>query len=170
MESKIPSKIRSLLIQKLKEYRWMGQELIDIEEKFDSAPADYNSNIKSKYKISRRTENLAIKLAEDEKYQEIKAWKNCIDDLRIDYLNNHLYQKKNKVGRPKLYDNPELKLKYLNKRYVEFTNKKINNEIVFAQLQLEGFDYSIIVFKRMVDSLLYDLYKEAKLRNLIKFE
>ena len=42
--------------------------------------------------------------------------------------------------------------------------------MVFAQLQLEGFNYSIIVFKRMVDSLLYDLYKEAKLRNLIKFE
>ena len=170
MESKIPSEIRKILIQKLKDYKWMGQELIDIEEELDSSPPDYNSNIKSKNKISRKTENLAIKLAEDEKYQEIKAWKNCIDDLRIDYLNNHLYQKKNKVGRPKLYDNPELKLKYLNKRYVEFTNKKINNEIVFAQLQLEGFNYSIIVFKRMVDSLLYDLYKEAKLRNLIKFE
>ena len=166
---KIPSEIRKLLIKKLKDYKLMGQELIDIEERLDSSPSDYNSSIKSKNKISRRTENLAIKLAEDEKYQNIKAWKNCIDDLRIDYFNNHLYSKKLKAGRPKLYDNPELKLKYLNKRYVEGT-KKINNEMVFAQLQLEGFNYSIIVFKRMVDSLLYDLYKEAKLRNLIKFE
>lgn len=167
-KEKIPRNVRKLLIQKLKEYRWMGQELINIEEKYDSTISDYNSNIRSKNKITRRTENLAIKLAEDERYQNIKAWINCIDDLRIDYLNNHLYQKKNKVGRPKLYDNPELKLKYLNKRYVEYTDKKINNEIVFAQLQLEGFNYSIIVFKRMIDSLLYDLYKEAKLRNLIK--
>lgn len=170
MESKIPSEVRKLLIQKLKEYRFMNDELILIEEQLDSTPTDKNYYIKSKNKISRKTESLAIRLAENKKYQEIKTWKHCIDDLRIDYLNNHLYSKKNKVGRPKLYDNPELKLKYLDKRYVECTGKKINNEIVFAQLQLEGFDYSIIVFKRMVDSFLYDLYKEAKLRNLIKFE
>ena len=167
---KIPSEIRKILINKLKNYRWMGQELIDIEEELDSAPSDDNGNIKSKNKISRKTENMAIKLTEDKRYQEIKAWKNCIEDLRIDYLNGQIYQKKNKVGRPRLYDNPELKLKYLNKRYVECGSKKINNEMVFAQLQLEGFDYSIIVFKKMIDSLLYDLYKEANLRNLINFE
>lgn len=68
MESKIPSEVRKILIQKLKEYRFMNDELILIEEQLDSTPADENYYIKSKNKISRKTESLAIRLVENKKY------------------------------------------------------------------------------------------------------
>lgn len=158
MKRNIPSKIRSLLIQKLKEYRFMQDELIEIEEKFDSAPADYNSNIKSKYKISRRTENLAIKLAEDEKYQEIKAWKNCIDNLFIKY------------------DKNSLKWKFIQRRYILYDTvvykwdktRKLKDIDIYKDFELEGINKSIRTFKNLKESVLYDLYKEANKNSLIK--
>ena len=158
MESKIPSEVRKLLIQKLKEYRYMQDELIEIEEKFDSAPADYNSNIKSKYKISRRTENLAIKLAEDEKYQEIKAWKNCIDNLFIKY------------------DKNSLKWKFIQRRYILYDTvvykwdktRKLKDIDIYKDFELEGINKSIRTFKNLKESVLYDLYKEANKNSLIK--
>lgn len=158
MESKIPSEVRKLLIQKLKEYRYMQDELIEIEEKFDSAPADYNSNIKSKYKISRRTENLAIKLAEDEKYQEIKAWKNCIDNLFIKY------------------DKNSLKWKFIQRRYILYDTvvykwdktRKLKDIDIYKDFELEGINKSIRTFKNLKESVLYDLYKEANRNSLIK--
>lgn len=166
---KIPSKARKILIEKLKEYRFMDKELIEIEEKLDENSFDVNSGIKSKNKINRKVESLAIKLAENKKYQNIKAWKKLIDDIRIDYINNQFLIKSNKIGRPRLYDSSELKLKYMQKRYVECRSKKVNNEEVLTQLQLEGYDCSIRLFKKMINSFLNDLYKEAKLRNLINF-
>lgn len=159
MERKIPSEVRKLLIQKLEEYRFMQDELIEIEEKFDSAPADYNSNIKSKYKISRRTENLAIKLAEDERYQDIKAWKNCINNLFIKY------------------DKNSLKWKFIQRRYILYDTaiykwdktRKLKDNDIYRDFELEGINKSNITFKRMKESIIIDLYKEAIKNNLIKF-
>ena len=158
MESKIPSEIRKLLIKKLKDYKLMGQELIDIEEKLDSSPSDYNSSIKSKNKISRRTENLAIKLAEDEKYQEIKAWKNCIDNLFIKY------------------DKNSLKWKFIQRRYILYDTvvykwdktRKLKDIDIYKDFELEGINKSIRTFKNLKESVLYDLYKEANKNSLIK--
>ena len=167
---KIPSKVRKFLIKKLKEYKFMGKELIDIEERLDKNSFDANSGIKSKNKISRKVESLAIKLADNEEYQSIKSWKRLIDEVRIDYINNQALMRIDKKGRPKLYNESELKLKYLNKRYIECgQGVKINNEIVFAQLQLEGYNLSLRTFKYIINSLLYDIYKEANLRNLRNF-
>ena len=42
----VPSDIRKILIKRLKEYRFMQDELIDIEEELDSTPSDDNGNIK----------------------------------------------------------------------------------------------------------------------------
>ena len=156
---KIPSEIRKLLIQKLKDYKLMGQELIDIEEKLDSSPSDYNSSIKSKNKISRRTENLAIKLAEDEEYQEIKAWKNCLDNLFIKY------------------DKNSLKWKFIQRRYILYDTaiykwdktRKLKDNDIYRDFELEGINKSNITFKRMKESIIIDLYKEAIKNNLIKF-
>lgn len=156
-EQKIPSKVRSLLIGKLKDYRWMGQELINIEEELDSAPSDYNGNIKSKNKISRKTENMAIQLAENERYQEVKAWKKCLDDLFI------------------RYDKNSLKWKFIQRRYllcdtVRYKWNKSRNlkDIdVYKDLQLEGIDRDIRTFLRLKDSIINDLYKEAIKNNLI---
>lgn len=159
MKRNIPSKIRSLLIKKLIEYRFMQDELIEIEEKFDSAPADYNSNIKSKYKISRRTENLAIKLAEDEKYQEIKAWKNCIDNLFIKYEKN------------------SLKWKFIQRRYILCDtvhykwnkSRNLKDIDIYKDFQLEGIDKCNKSFRNLKNSVIFDLYKEANKNNLINF-
>lgn len=158
-KEKIPSDIKNLLISKLEEYRFMQDELIEIEEKFDSAPADYNSNIKSKYKISRRTENLAIKLAEDERYQDIKAWKNCLDNLFISY------------------DKNSLKWKFIQRRYILCDavvykwdkTRNLKDIDIYKDFQLEGIDKSIRTFLRLKESILNDLYKEANKNNLIKF-
>ncbi|MGN1012271.1 MAG: hypothetical protein ACI4ON_00350 [Clostridia bacterium] len=154
-EQKIPSKIRSLLISKLKDYRWMGQELIDIEEELDSTPSDDNRNIKSKNKISKRTESMAIKLAENEKYQEIKKWKSCIENLFISY------------------DKNSLKWKFIQRRYIlcdtviyKWRGTLKDNDI-YKDFELEGIDKSIRTFLRLKEDILDDLYKEAKKNNLI---
>lgn len=153
---KIPSEIRKLLIHKLKEYRFMNDELILIEEQLDSTPTDKNYYIKSKNKISRKTENLAIRLAENKKYQEIKAWKNCIDNLFISY------------------DKNSLKWKFIQRRYIlcdtviyKWRGTLKDNDI-YKDFELEGTNKSIRTFKNLKDSILYDLYKEANRNSLIK--
>lgn len=158
MESKIPSEVRKLLIQKLKEYRFMNDELILIEEQLDSTPADKNYYIKSKNKISRKTESLAIRLAENKKYQEIKAWKNCIDNLFISY------------------DKNSLKWKFIQRRYILYDTvvykwdktRKLKDNDIYKDFELEGINRSIRTFKNLKESILYDLYKEANKNSLIK--
>ena len=159
MESKIPSEVRKLLIQKLKEYRFMNDELILIEEQLDSTPTDKNYYIKSKNKVSRKTESLAIRLVENKKYQEIKAWKNCIDNLFIKY------------------DKNSLKWKFIQRRYILYDTvvykwdktRKLKDNDIYRDLQLEGIDKDKRTFLRLKDNIIYDLYKEAIKNNLIKF-
>lgn len=158
MESKIPSEVRKLLIQKLKEYRFMNDELILIEEQLDSTPTDKNYYIKSKNKISRKTESLAIRLVENKKYQEIKLWKNCIDNLFIKY------------------DKNSLKWKFIQRRYILYDTaiykwdktRKLKDNDIYKDFELEGINRSIRTFKNLKESILYDLYKEANKNSLIK--
>ena len=158
MESKIPSEVRKLLIQKLKEYRFINDELILIEEQLDSTPADKNYYIKSKNKISRKTESLAIRLVENKKYQEIKLWKNCIDNLFIKY------------------DKNSLKWKFIQRRYILYDTaiykwdktRKLKDNDIYKDFELEGINRSIRTFKNLKESILYDLYKEANKNSLIK--
>ncbi len=158
MESKIPSEVRKLLIQKLKEYRFMNDELILIEEQLDSTPTDKNYYIKSKNKVSRKTESLAIRLVENKKYQEIKAWKNCIDNLFIKY------------------DKNSLKWKFIQRRYILYDTvvykwdktRKLKDNDIYKDFELEGINRSIRTFKNLKESILYDLYKEANKNSLIK--
>lgn len=157
MESKIPSEIRKLLIQKLKEYRFMNDELILIEEQLDSTLADKNYYIKSKNKISRKTESLAIRLAENKKYQEIKAWKNCLDNLFINY------------------DKNSLKWKFIQRRYILCDavaykwdkTRNLKDIDIYKDFQLEGINRDEKTFRRLKNDILYDLYKEANKNNLI---
>lgn len=157
MERKIPSEVRKLLIQKLKEYRFMNDELILIEEQLDSTPADKNYYIKSKNKISRKTESLAIRLAENKKYQEIKAWKNCLDNLFINY------------------DKNSLKWKFIQRRYILCDavaykwdkTRNLKDIDIYKDFQLEGINRDEKTFRRLKNDILYDLYKEANKNNLI---
>ena len=157
MESKIPSEVRKILIQKLKEYRFMNDKLILIEEQLDSTPADKNYYIKSKNKISRKTESLAIRLAENKKYQEIKAWKNCLDNLFINY------------------DKNSLKWKFIQRRYILCDavaykwdkTRNLKDIDIYKDFQLEGINRDEKTFRRLKNDILYDLYKEANKNNLI---
>ena len=157
MERKIPSEVRKLLIQKLKEYRFMNDKLILIEEQLDSTPADKNYYIKSKNKISRKTESLAIRLAENKKYQEIKAWKNCLDNLFINY------------------DKNSLKWKFIQRRYILCDavaykwdkTRNLKDIDIYKDFQLEGINRDEKTFRRLKNDILYDLYKEANKNNLI---
>lgn len=157
MESKIPSEVRKILIQKLKEYRFMNDELILIEEQLDSTPTDKNYYIKSKNKVSRKTESLAIRLAENKKYQEIKAWKNCIDNLFINY------------------DKDSLKWKFIQRRYILCDavaykwdkTRNLKDIDIYKDFQLEGINRDEKTFRRLKNDILYDLYKEANKNNLI---
>ena len=157
MERKIPSEVRKLLIQKLKEYRFMNDELILIEEQLDPTPADKNYYIKSKNKISRKTESLAIRLAENKKYQEIKAWNNCLDNLFINY------------------DKNSLKWKFIQRRYILCDavaykwdkTRNLKDIDIYKDFQLEGINRDEKTFRRLKNDILYDLYKEANKNNLI---
>lgn len=157
MESKIPSEVRKLLIQKLKEYRFMNDELILIEEQLDSTPTDKNYYIKSKNKISRKTESLAIRLAENKKYQEIKVWKNCIDNLFIKY------------------DKNSLKWKFIQRRYILYDTvvykwdktRKLKDNDIYIDFELEGISKCNKTFRNLKNSIIYDLYKIAKSYGLI---
>ncbi len=156
-KEKMPSKIRSLLIKKLKDYRFMQDELILIEEEIDSSSADANYYVKSKNKVSKKTENLGIRLAENERYQEIKAWKNCIDNLFISYNKN------------------SLKWKFVLRRYIVCDtvlykwnkNNELKDKDIYRDLQLEGINRDEKTFKRLKNDILNDLYKEAIKNNLI---
>ena len=156
-KGKIPSELRKILINKLKDYRFMQDELIAIEEELYSTPSDDNGNIKSKNKISRKTENMAIQLAENERYQKVKAWKKCLDDLFI------------------RYDKNSLKWKFIQRRYllcdtVRYKwnkSRNLKDIYVYKDLQLEGIDRDIRTFLRLKDSIINDLYKEAIKNNLI---
>ena len=136
----------------------MNDELILIEEQLDSTPTDKNYYIKSKNKISRKTESLAIRLVENKKYQEIKLWKNCIDNLFIKY------------------DKNSLKWKFIQRRYILYDTaiykwdktRKLKDNDIYKDFELEGINRSIRTFKNLKESILYDLYKEANKNSLIK--
>lgn len=154
---KVPSEKRKILIKKLKEYRFMQEELIDIEEQLDSEKIDINSGIKSKNRVSKRVENLAIKLAEHSEYQNIKAWKKCIENVFISY------------------DKNSLKWKFIQRRYllcetVKYKwnkSRNLKDNDIYKDFQLEGYEKSERTFLRLKSSILEDLYKEANKNNLI---
>lgn len=156
---KVPNLIRKSLIVKLEKYKFMQQDLIDIEEKLDKNSFDVNSGIKSKNKISRRVESLAIKLADNEEYQNLKSWKKCIDELFIKY------------------DKKSLKWKFIQRRYILKDtiyynwnkNRNLKDIDIFKDFAIEGIKISERTFKRLKNSVISDLYKEAKARNLINF-
>ena len=89
----IPSNERKVIINKLYEWKDMPKRLIEIEEELDSCKGDENSYIRSKNKIGRSVENLAIRLAEHKEYNDIKKWRLCIDTCFAKYTGNSLKMK-----------------------------------------------------------------------------
>lgn len=152
----IPSEERKIIVKKLHEWKDMPKMLIDIEDQLSINKTDYNSSIRSKNKISRSVENLAIKLAENAEYNLIKEWRNCIDSC---------FEK---------YTGDSLKMKYITRKYVyndtvyyKKKGKKVKDIEIYKDFELEGITKSEITYKRMKNAIINDVYKEAKKRNLI---
>lgn len=154
--NKVPREIYKILAQKLKEYKYMEEEILDIETEINNS--DINSGLKSKNKKSDGVANFAIKLAEDEYYQELKAWRKCIDDLLVMYVP---YPAKLKF----------LQRRYINCELVHFQapkKYKLKDKYVIADLELEGYLYSERTWKMWKYEMIYNLYNIVKENKYLK--
>lgn len=153
---KVPKEVYKILVKKLKEYKYMQDEILDIETQ--KSCNDVNSGYRAKYNTSDSVANFAIKLAEDEKYQELKAWRKCIDDLLVIYINY------------------PAKLKFLQRRYIECElvhfeapkKYKLKDKYVIADLELEGCIYSERTWKMWKYEMIYNLYCLVKKNKYLK--
>lgn len=153
---RVPKEVYKILVKKLKEYKYMQEEILDIETQRQCN--DINSSYRSKYNISDNVARFAIKLAENKEYQELKAWRKCIDDLLIMYIQH------------------PAKLKFLQRRYIDCElvhfeapkKYKLKDKYVIADLELEGYMYSEITWKRWKYEMIYDLYIIVKENKYLK--
>ena len=146
MKTNIDKDTYKLLVKKLKEYNYMQDEILDIETEI--CKFDVNSGYRAKNKINDNVAKVAIDLAENTKYQELKAWKSCIDKLLVLYINEPAKLK-------------FLQRRYINCRLVNFKPKKkyvIKDKYVIADLELEGYNYSEITWKRWKHEMINKLY------------
>lgn len=157
MKTKLPNSVYKILRKKLKDYNYMQERILEIEDTAIEEKADINSGIRSKNKVGKKVENIAIKLAENNEYNELKAWKSCIDGLLIYYI-----------------DEP-LKLKFLKRRYIgcELVNYTIkHNSIkdidVIKDLELEGCNISKRCWINYKNDMLNKLYELTLENNYIK--
>lgn len=147
----INKEARRKITQRLNEYTDFGRMLTEIEEELSTTPADENSTIKSKYKISRSTENFVIKLEMNKQYQELRAWKKLLDNLFIEY------------------DKKSLKWQFIQRRYILQDTlyykiphyREIKDVDVFRDFELEGHTYCERTYKRLKEEIIADIYKEA---------
>lgn len=109
------------LVKHLKNYKRYHQAILEREEELiNSSSNDLNSGIKSQNKISKSTEEVAIRLSSDYKLQRLKKLVQAIDDLRIGLL-----------------DEP-VKLKILNYKYLNQA-ERVNDIYVTQRITDEGY-------------------------------
>ena len=158
---KLPKEIYKILVCKMKEYKYMQEEIIDMETEAFKTNKDYNSGIRSKYKKNDSIVNAIAKLNDNQRYLELKEWEKVINDLLEFYIN----------------DPP--KLKFLQRRYIHcflyhFKHKGVlKDSDVIKDLETDGYVYSEITWKRWKAEIIYKLYElvlENKiLKNIINF-
>lgn len=123
--------IRKMLSKKLFCYHELKQKLQDREDEImNNTKTNVNSYLKSKNSISRTTEDMAIKLAEDKTINYYKMWIDAIDEflkvlesypdelriIKYRYIDNDTFAKDKDVMR-KLQLNgeyPDYKSQYYN--------------------------------------------------------
>lgn len=161
------AKTRKFIINKLTEYRFIDEKLLELEDLIlETNNITDVTGIKAKNKISRNVENMAIRLADNQEYQYLKKWKQCIDNVQIKYMQKTIQEKRR--GRPNFSNKNEMKLKILRLRFIEYPlNRRINNMYVYTQLQLQGIDFTERFFRKCFSIILDDVYKEAKEMNLL---
>ena len=111
---------RKFLSKKLFQYSWMKQRILDREDELlYKSRTDINSFLKSKNKIGRTTEDMAIIIAEDPIIKYYKVWIDAIDELQTLLLNY-----------------PD-ELRIIRYRYIENT-EGLKDIDVIKKLQLKG--------------------------------
>lgn len=111
---------RKFLSKKLFQYNWMKERILDREDELlNNAKTDINSFLRSKNKIGRTTEDMAITIAEDPVIRYHRAWVDAIDELQILLLNY-----------------PD-ELRIIRYRYIENT-ECLKDKDVIKKLQLKG--------------------------------
>lgn len=111
---------RKFLSKKLFQFNWMKQRVIDREDELlNNAKTDINSFLRSKNKVGRTTENMAIIIAEDPVIRYYRTWIDAIDELQILLLRY-----------------PD-ELRIIRYRYIENT-EELKDKDVMEKLQLKG--------------------------------
>lgn len=155
----IPKEIFFEIKNKLKNYRQLYQDILDLEDEIVyKSEFNVNAGIKSKNKINEIVSNQALELASNEYLQWLKSWKNSIDKLLIHYLNQ------------------PVKLKFIKRRYIDCQllhyggRGKIKDIYVIKDLEMEGYIYSDITWKRWKNEIFYSLYEIIKReKNIMKY-
>ena len=155
---KLPKEIYQILVWKMKEYKYMQEEIIDIETEAFKTIKDINSGIKSKYKKNDSIINAISDLSDNKRYQELKSWQKVISKLL------------------EMYINEPAKLKFIQRRYIncELVHFKYKGTLkdadVIKDLETDGYIYSNITWKRWKSEIMFNLYGLVKNeKNLINF-
>ncbi len=119
------------------------EEIIEREvELINNRSGDTNAGIRSKNKVSRTTEDIAILLASDERLAWLKGITKAIDDFRIELLKEEPILLK------------IMEAKYLNKTY------KVYDADVIAQITCNGYPIGENMYYAKKERMLYLLEKK----------
>lgn len=160
MKKRLKKETYKLLMLKLKRYREMKEDILDIELEafYPCKESDDNSYMRSINSNSDKTGRIAIKLVENKAYNEMLAWKGCIDELLTKYSNERVKYE-------------FIKRRYITRRLENFEipcNITLKDNHVIMDLELEGYNYSPRTWKYWKSDIVYQLYLIAKNKNLIK--
>ena len=132
------------LAKHLSKYTFYMEQINDLEvEIINNSSSDVNSGIRSKNKVSRTTEDIAIALASNKELSRLKAITKAIDDLRIELLN----------------DENRAKLKLLNYKYLNQASK-VSDLYVMQRITDEGYPLPSNAYYTMKEKILYRLEKK----------
>lgn len=130
-----------ILARHLSQYNLYMEQINDLEvEIINNSSSDVNSGIRSKNKVSRTTEDIAIELASNKELSRLKAITKAIDDLRIELLNE-----------------PVL-LKILNYKYLN-QGRKVSDVSVIMKITDTGYPMSRDLYYTLKEQILYRFEK-----------
>ena len=160
MKKRLKKETYKFLMLKLKRYKEMKEDILNIELEafYPCKDTDDNSYIRSVNTNGDKTGRIAVKLAENKAYNDMKAWKGCIDELLTKYSKEPVKQE-------------FIKRRYITRRLVNFEipcNISLKDNHVIMDLELEGYNYSPRTWKYWKSDIVYQLFLIAKGKNLIK--
>lgn len=125
------------LAKHLSRYSFYIEEINELEvELINSSESDVNSSIRSKNKVSRTTENVALLLAGDTRLNRLKTIIRAIDDLRIELLNEPIL------------------LKILNYKYLN-QSIRVSDLYVMQRITNEGYPLPNNAYYVLKEKILY---------------